>query len=95
MLVEENMKYIAWKFRTLSVPMILGDDGVLFTTSKAVWAALGITKTALTHIYQGAPDRFSDIRVPQIHPKNEILAHRKEFGMERMRDNMRPRWEWP
>lgn len=83
------MKYVAWQFRSLVVPMIMGDDGVLYTTSKAICAGLGIDKISLIHIYGRAPSRFSALSMTQSHTKESFREYRKEFGIVRLRDDMR------
>lgn len=79
------MKYVAWNFRSLTVPMILGDDGVLYTTSNALCSALGISLSSLTHMYKRCPERFSDLRLTQNQSKEGFLERRKEFGIGRVR----------
>lgn len=83
------MAYIAWRFRSLVVPMIMGNDGVLYTTSKAICAGLGIEATSLMHIYGRAPSRFSTLTMTQSHAKETFVEHRKEFGIVRLREDMR------
>ena len=83
------MAYIAWRFRSLVVPMIMGNDGVLYTTSKAMSSALGISLPSLSQIYKRASHRFSDLRLTQSQSKSTFLDHRHEFGITRAREDMR------
>lgn len=82
------MQYVAWKFRSLTVPMILGDDGVLYTTSKAISAGLGIHPKSLIYMYRGGKG-YSNIRVNDFYLKEFFMEHRKEFGIGRFKEDMR------
>lgn len=68
--------------------MILGDDGVLYTTSKAICSGLGIHPKSLMYMYRGAKG-YSDLRVNEIYPKGAFFEHRKEFGITRFKEDLR------
>jgi hypothetical protein len=82
------MKYVEWQFRSLVVPMILGDDGVLYTTSKAICAGLGIHPKSLMNMYKGS-NKYSNIRVTRDDLKEMFLNHREGFGITRFKEDLR------
>lgn len=69
---------IAWTFHGLIVPMLEDDEGRLYTTSKQLCAALGITERKLYRIRNNNSDWVAPIRLPDPQ-SNSLISRNREF----------------
>jgi hypothetical protein len=82
------MQLIRWSFHNLAIPMIEFDDKELRCTSQALCNALGVSRKTLEHIRHRHPEHVQPVRPPERGAKEFLQAHRVEFGVERVREDM-------
>lgn len=83
------MQLIRLSFNNIHTPMMCDDDGTLWCTSPAVCRALQIHKSTLSELYRTHSDEFDCLRVSNSDSKKFLDQHRVEFGIRRLRKDMR------
>jgi prophage antirepressor-like protein len=83
------MKLIRWEFLGLCMPMMEDESGELYCTSKAICEALGINEHALRMIINRNKKEFGSLRVTDRYAKEFFQANKTEFGIERVRSDIR------
>lgn len=71
------------------MPMMEGEDGVLYCTTKAVCEGLGIVPRVLDNIRRRHADELSDLRSTNCGSKDFLLQNKDALGLERVRNDMR------
>jgi hypothetical protein len=69
--------------------MLADEDGELYCTSKMLCTALSINEKALQATYLRHKDEFSSTSAANCSAKEFLLANKVEFGISRVRDDMR------
>lgn len=87
--VGKKMKLVRWEFMGLHMPMMEDENGELFCTSKAIYDALGISKDDLDHIVSRHSEEFGSLRLTDCQSKEFFQKNKAEFGIQRVRSNMR------
>jgi hypothetical protein len=86
----ECFKYVAWEvIQGTCLPMMEDKDGELFCTNKCIEDGLGLTPDNVRKIYQVNKDEFSALSVTNPHAKDFLKTHKNEFGVKRVRSDMR------
>lgn len=85
-----DFKYVAWEVLPgLSLPMMEDGEGELFCTNKCIEDGLGIGSDSVRKIYERNKAEFSGVSVTNRHAKEFLKAHKNEFGVKRVRLDMR------
>lgn len=83
------MKLVRWEFMGLHMPMMEDGAGELYCTSKAICEALGVDETMLRSTVCRYPKEFSSLSVTNCNAKDFLRQNRTEFGIVRVRNDIR------
>ena len=83
------MKLVKWQFQGLVMPMIQDESGELYCTSKAICEALGVCEETLRTVYNRHREEFSSLSVSNCNAKDFLKENSEEFGVKRVRADMR------
>ncbi len=94
------MRFVKWEIvEGVVVPMMEDDNGQLWGTNKTVASMLGISTDTVRHIYEDHREEFGGLSVADSHAnslsvgqpgvKEFLVVHKKDFGISRVRSDMR------
>ncbi len=83
------MRLIRWSFHNVHMPMFENEQGQLFCTTRAICSVLGIKEDAVRQITSTHAAELSSPSVIESHAKAFLDQHRVEFGIKRLRADMR------
>jgi hypothetical protein len=83
------MKLVRWSFQNLHVPMMEDGQGELYCTSRGLCGALNILEDTLRHVYTRHKEEFDSLSVTDCHAKEFLQENRAEFGVTRVKKDMR------
>ena len=83
------MKLVRWEFQSLHIPMIEMEDGLLVCCGKQLAESLGTTEGALRSLRLIRKKSFSNLSVNSIDAKGFLEKHKVEFGIQRLRKDIR------
>lgn len=83
------MKLVRWEFQGLHMPMMEDEGGELYCTSKAICEALGINEATMRWTYNQHKAEFDSLSVGKTNAKEFFQQNRAEFGIKRVRKDMR------
>jgi prophage antirepressor-like protein len=84
-----SWRYVRWSFHNLHIPVLENEKGQLYCTSKALCAALGIKASTLRSTAKNHSHLLQGLSVHNLDAKEIVDQHRVEFGILRIRKDMR------